>query len=103
MTKIASVAEEVENPDRNLPLGMLGSMRIMMLIYTLVVGAVVGLNHPNVLSTSGPGGGPSLTPMADGAAQLFGGIGIVVIALVAILALVWLTRACSRPRGSRLR
>ncbi|MBB6647079.1 APC family permease [Halobellus ruber] len=93
VTKIASVAEEVENPDRNLPLGMLGSMGIMMLIYTLVVGAVVGLNDPKVLSTSGPGGGPSLTPMADGAGQLIGGFGVVAIALVAILALTSMANA----------
>jgi APA family basic amino acid/polyamine antiporter len=49
VTKIASVAEEVENPDRNLPLGMLGSMGIMMVIYTLVVAAVVGMNSPLVI------------------------------------------------------
>ena len=93
VTKIASVAEEVQNPDRNLPLGMLGSMGIMMIIYTLVVAAVVGLNDPETLSTSGPGGGPSLTPMADGAGQLFGGVGVVVIALVAILALTSMANA----------
>ena len=93
VTKIASVAEEVQNPDRNLPLGMLGSMGIMMIIYTLVVAAVVGLNDPETLSTSGPGGGPSLTPMADGAGHLFGGVGVVVIALVAILALTSMANA----------
>jgi APA family basic amino acid/polyamine antiporter len=93
VTKIASVAEEVQNPDRNLPLGMLGSMGIMMIIYTLVVAAVVGLNDPETLSTSGPGGGPSLTPMADGAGQLLGGVGVVVIALVAILALTSMANA----------
>lgn len=56
VTKVASVAEEVENPDRNLPLGILISMGAMMLLYTLVVAAVVGLNDPTVLTTGGPGG-----------------------------------------------
>ncbi|WP_246989666.1 APC family permease [Halorientalis marina] len=93
VTKIASVAEEIENPDRNLPLGILISMGVMMVLYTLVVAAVVGLNDPNVLSTSGPGDGPSLTPMADGASQLLGGVGIVVIAVVAILALTSMANA----------
>ena len=93
VTKIASVAEEIENPDRNLPLGILISMGAMMLLYTLVVTAVVGLNDPAVLSTSGPGDGPSLTPMADGAGQLLGGFGVVVIAAVAILALTSMANA----------
>jgi APA family basic amino acid/polyamine antiporter len=93
VTKIASVAEEVENPSRNLPLGMLGSMGVMMLIYTLVVAAIVGMNDPEVLSTGGPNGGPSLTPMADAAAQLFGGFGVVIVALVAVLALTSMANA----------
>jgi APA family basic amino acid/polyamine antiporter len=93
VTKIASVAEEVENPDRNLPLGILVSMGVMMVIYALVVAAVVGMNDPEVLSTTGPGGGPSLTPMADGAAQIFGGVGVVVISLVAVLALTSMANA----------
>ena len=93
VTKIASVAEEVENPDRNLPLGMLGSMGIMMVVYVLVVGAVVGLNDPTALTTGGPNGGPSLTPMADGAGQLLGGVGVVVISLIAVLALTSMANA----------
>jgi Amino acid transporters len=93
VTKIASVAEEVENPDRNLPLGILISMGAMMLLYTLVVAAIVGLNDPGTLTTSGPNGGPSLTPMADGAGQLLGGVGVVAIALIAILALTSMANA----------
>jgi APA family basic amino acid/polyamine antiporter len=93
VTKIASVAEEIEDPDRNLPRGILISMGVMMLLYTLVVAAVVGLNDSAVLSTSGPGGGPSLTPMADGAASLFGGLGVAVVALVAVLALTSMANA----------
>jgi APA family basic amino acid/polyamine antiporter len=51
------------------------------------------MNDPGILSTSGPGGGPSLTPMADGAGQIFGGIGVVVVALVAVLALTSMANA----------
>jgi Amino acid transporters len=59
-----------------------------------VVAAVVGLNDPKVLSTGGPGGdAPSLTPMADGAGQLLGGSGVVVISIVAILALTSMANA----------
>jgi APA family basic amino acid/polyamine antiporter len=93
VTKVASVAEEVKNPDRNLPRGILISMGVMMFMYTLVVAAVVGLNDAKTLTTSRPGGKPSLTPMADGAAQLFGGVGVTVISLVAILALTSMANA----------
>jgi APA family basic amino acid/polyamine antiporter len=93
VTKIASVAEEIEDPDRNLPLGILISMGVMMVLYTLVVAAVVGLNDPTALSTSGPDGSPSLTPMADGAGQLAGGFGVVIIAVVAVLALTSMANA----------
>ena len=93
VTKIASVAEEIEDPGRNLPRGILISMGVMMLLYTLVVGAVVGLNDAKTLTTGGPTGGPSLTPMADGAAALFGGVGVVVVSLVAILALTSMANA----------
>jgi APA family basic amino acid/polyamine antiporter len=68
-------------------------MGVMIVLYTLVVAAIVGLNDPGLLSTSGPGGGPSLTPMADGAAGLFGGVGVVVISIVAVLALTSMANA----------
>ena len=95
VTKIASVAEEIENPDRNLPLGILISMGVMMVMYTFVVAAIVGLNDAKTLTTTGPGPGdtPSLTPMADGAGQLLGGFGVVVISVVAILALTSMANA----------
>jgi APA family basic amino acid/polyamine antiporter len=93
VTKIASIAEEVENPGRNLPLAILGSMAIMVVLYAAVVAVVVGLNDPDVLTKSGPGGGVSLTPMADGAAGLFGGIGVFGISVVAVLALTSMANA----------
>jgi APA family basic amino acid/polyamine antiporter len=87
VTKIASVAEEVENPDRNLPLAMLGSLAIMTVIYIAVVAAVVGLADPETLLHGGPDGTASLTPMADGASALIGGVGVVFISVLAIVAL----------------
>jgi APA family basic amino acid/polyamine antiporter len=92
VTKIASVAEEIKDPDRNLPRGILISMGAMMVMYTFVVTAVVGLNDAKTL-TGGPEDTPSLTPMADGAAQLFGGAGVIIISLVAILALTSMANA----------
>ena len=93
VTKVACVAEEVENPGRNLPIAMLGSMGLMMVLYAAVVTAVVGLNPADVLTKGGPGGGVSLTPMADGAGSLFAGVGVVGISVIAVLALTSMANA----------
>jgi len=93
VTKIASVAEEVKNPGKNLPRAMLGSMGIMTVLYIGVVGAIIGLSDPEVLKTGGPGGTASLTPMADGAEALLGGAGVVFISVVAVVALTSMANA----------
>jgi len=93
VTKIASIAEEVKDPGRNLPRAMIGSMAVMTLIYIAVVAAVVGLADSETLKHGGPGGTASLTPMADGAASLFGGFGVVVISVVAVVALTSMANA----------
>lgn len=91
--EVASVAEEITNPGRNLPLAMLISIGAMMVIYTAVVAAIVGNVSPETLTHGGPAGGPSLTPMADGASSLFNGVGVVVISLAAVLALTSMANA----------
>jgi APA family basic amino acid/polyamine antiporter len=93
VTKVASVAEEVKDPGRNLPRAILGSLVIMSLIYVGVVAAIIGLTDAETLTTGGPGGTASLTPMADGAAALFGGFGVVLISLIAIVALTSMANA----------
>ncbi len=42
VTKVAAIAEEVKNPDRNLPWGILLSLGLMMGLYGLVAFALVG-------------------------------------------------------------
>lgn len=91
--EVASVAEEVANPGRNLPLAMLISIGAMMIIYTAVVGVIVGIVAPETLIHSGPDGGPSLTPMADGLGSILGGLGVVVISIAAVLALTSMANA----------
>jgi len=93
VTKIASIAEEVSNPGRNLPRAILGSLGIMTLIYIAVVGAIVGLSDADTLRKGGPEGTASLTPMADGAGLLFGGFGVVLISVVAVVALTSMANA----------
>ncbi|GGI98710.1 hypothetical protein GCM10008995_05710 [Halobellus salinus] len=93
VTKVASVAEEVKDPGRNLPRAILGSMAIMTVLYVAVVSAVVGLSDPDTLKTGGPGGTASLTPMADGAGALLGGFGVLFISVVAVVALTSMANA----------
>jgi amino acid transporter len=84
VTKVASVAEEVENPSRNLPIGMLLSVGLMMVIYSLIAITVVGVTDASTLKDS-------LTPMADAAESFLGPIlgswGPLVISVTAVLAL----------------
>ncbi|MFB6272180.1 MAG: amino acid permease [Salinibacter sp.] len=86
VTKIASIAEEVEKPDRYLPLGMLLSIGIMIPIYTVVVYVIVGVTPDAVLHTS-------LTPMADATEQLLGTPAKIGISIVAVLALLSMANA----------
>ncbi|WP_396614017.1 amino acid permease (plasmid) [Haloferax sp. S1W] len=88
VTKIASVAEEVENPGRNIPIAMIGSVVVMMLVYTLTVFVVVGVSPPNELMSN-----DMLTPMALAARQFAGQWGELAVALVAIFALTSMANA----------
>lgn len=86
VTKIASIAEEVERPDRNLPLGILLSLGLMIPVYVIVTFVVVGVTPPEILHSS-------LTPVADAVEQLFGTPAKVAISIMAVLALVSMANA----------
>ncbi|WP_458209188.1 APC family permease [Haladaptatus sp. NG-SE-30] len=86
VTKIASVAEEVEEPGRNIPAGILTSVVVMMLVYTFVVFVIVGV-APTIELTE------SLTPMALTANEFLGRTGQFVISAVAVLALTSMANA----------
>jgi APA family basic amino acid/polyamine antiporter len=79
LLKVASVAEEVRNPGRTIPAGMILSLAVVGLCYVLMVTVTVGILRPERLSTS-------LTPITDGATVLMGGAGKLVMALAAALA-----------------
>jgi APA family basic amino acid/polyamine antiporter len=85
VTKIASIAEEVERPDRNLPLGILISVGVMIPIY-VVVFVIVGVTPPDILQSS-------LTPMADATEQILGVPAKIGISIVAVLALMSMANA----------
>ena len=81
VTKVASVAEEVEDPGRNIPLGILGSLVFTTALYVAIVAVLVGITDPG--SVAG-----SLTPVAVAAEVTLGEAGVVAVILAAILALV---------------
>jgi len=83
LTKVASVAEEVQNPDRNIPLGMTLSLVTATALYTLGTFVLVKIMPPADLYSS-------LTPIAD-AGEIFMGnwpfdIGVILIVVAAIAA-----------------
>ena len=84
LTKIASVAEEVKNPSRNIPLGMMLAFVIVTIAYVLVVFVTVGVLGDKLLMSA-----PkyySLTPISDGAAIFAGTPGMYVLSIAALLA-----------------
>jgi amino acid transporter len=81
VTKVASVAEEVEDPGRNIPIGILGSLAFTTLLYVGIVSVMVGVTEAG--SVAG-----SATPVAVAAEATLGTWGVYAIIGAALLALV---------------
>jgi len=83
LTKVASVAEEVENPDVNIPLGMTLSLATATIIYTLGTLILINVLDQPVLDGS-------LTPIADGGEVFLDWVpfdlGVILIVVAAIAA-----------------
>ncbi|VAW15462.1 Uncharacterized amino acid permease, GabP family, partial [hydrothermal vent metagenome] len=79
VTKVASVAEEVKNPERNLPLGMFLAFGTAMVIYCLGTFIMVGTIPMEELRVS-------LTPVALAAENILGFKGKVFVTIAAIFA-----------------
>lgn len=85
LTKVASVAEEVQDPDRNIPLGMMLSLGTAMVIYVVGVFIMVAVLNPDDLRSD-------LTPVATAAREFFDwfpepfGLVLIVVAAVAAFA-----------------
>ncbi len=86
VTKIASVAEEVRAPGRNIPAGILVSIALMMVVYTGLIYVVVGTSPAAQLHGT-------LTPMALAARDILGVGGEIIIAITAVLALTSMANA----------
>ncbi|MFH1313628.1 MAG: amino acid permease [Candidatus Eisenbacteria bacterium] len=79
LLKVASVAEEVRNPGRTIPAGMILSLVLVGLCYALMVTVTVGVVDPDALRGT-------LTPIADGALITMGRVGGIAMAIAASLA-----------------
>ena len=79
LTKVASIAEEVKDPERNLPLGMFLAFGTAILVYFFGTSAMVG-----VLSAEKLAG--DLTPVATVAEVMMGHWGAVLMTVAAVLA-----------------
>jgi amino acid transporter/mannitol/fructose-specific phosphotransferase system IIA component (Ntr-type) len=82
LTKVASVAEEVENPERNLPLGMFLAFGTIITIYVVGTSVMIGVVGVETLAQNGG----DLTPVATVAEALVGRWGAVLMTIAAVFA-----------------
>jgi len=81
LIKVASIAEEVKNPARTIPLGMILSFVCVGILYALVVFVTAGVLGPAELDNS-------LTPISDAAGKFLGWGGAAALSGAAVLAFV---------------
>ena len=83
LTKVASVAEEVENPDRNIPLGMFLSIGTAIIVYTVGVFIMTVVLEPSSFRKD-------LTPVATSGQQFLdflpGPAGLILVTIAAVSA-----------------
>ncbi|MDP6633749.1 MAG: amino acid permease [Phycisphaerae bacterium] len=85
LTKVASVAEEIHEPGRNIPRAMLTACAIVSLLYIATLFVLVGTVDGAQLR-SGPYG--DMTPLSTAAGSFLGRFGVVILSGAAILAFV---------------
>jgi amino acid transporter/mannitol/fructose-specific phosphotransferase system IIA component (Ntr-type) len=79
LLKVASLAEEVKNPGRILPLGMIMALISILMIYLLNIFITVGILGKPVLENT-------LMPVSEGANIIWGPWGKIFFAVIAIMA-----------------
>jgi amino acid transporter/mannitol/fructose-specific phosphotransferase system IIA component (Ntr-type) len=81
VTNVASVSEEVKDPERNLPLGIFLALSTAVAVYVLGIGVMVG-----VIGAPGLTGLDPPTPVAEAAGRFSSTWGIALVSFAALLA-----------------
>jgi basic amino acid/polyamine antiporter, APA family len=87
VTKVCSIAEEIRDPARNIPLGMVSAQVAVMVLYGLVSIVITGNKDYKTFSAE------DKTPIADLGGILAGELGLKVMAVVAVLGLMSMCNA----------
>lgn len=86
ITKVASLSEEVLDPEKNLPRGVLLAYFTTLTFYILGTGVMVGVIPMTELSGN-------LTPVATAAGKFLGNTGVILLSVAALLAFVSVANA----------
>jgi APA family basic amino acid/polyamine antiporter len=81
LLNVVSISEEVKNPTRNIPLGLISAVLTITVFYSLMMIITVGVLSPDALTNS-------FTPIADAAKQFTGNPGYIAITIAALLAFI---------------
>jgi len=81
LTKVASVAEEIKDPKKTIPLGMFSAYGVVSLIYLIAIFVTIGVIPNEVMKGS-------LTPLSTAAESFAGSAGFLILAVAAMLAFV---------------
>lgn len=79
LLNVANLSEEMVNPTKNIPKGMILSIIVVTLLYGLITFVLVGTLDPETLKNS-------LTPVADSGQITMGSVGYYIIVVASILA-----------------
>lgn len=85
LTKVASVAEEIRHPGRNIPAAMFAAFVVVSLFYVAAVGILVGVLPGEQIAS---GDYVNLTPLSTAAGEFLGHIGVVLLSVAAMLAFI---------------
>lgn len=86
VTNVASLSEEIKNPERNLPLGVILALALAVAIYFFGTSVMVGVLPKEELAGN-------LTPVSSAARYFLGRVGEILLAFAAILAFISVANA----------